>query len=155
MRFLYHNQNIRVEIPQFSSVSGLLVSLISKFFFKCLRGGEQKKLAIILFIYFSFFPYFYLFIYFFNFTILYWFCHTSTWIHHRYTHVPNPEPPSHLPPYIPLGHPSAPASSILYPASNLDWRFVSYMIVYMFQCHSPKSSPFYFILLIKSSKLNK
>ena len=46
-------------------------------------------------------------------------------------------PPSHT---IPLGHPSAPTSSILYPASNLDWRFVSYMILYMFQCHSPKSS---------------
>ena len=25
-------------------------------------------------------------------------------------------------------------------ALNLDWRFVSYMILYMFQCHSPKSS---------------
>ena len=34
----------------------------------------------------------------------------------------------------------APAPSILYPVSNIDWRFVSYMIVYMFQCHSPKSS---------------
>ena len=42
-------------------------------------------------------------------------------------------PPSHLPPYtIPLGHPSAPAPSILYLASNLDWQFVSYMILYMF-----------------------
>ena len=41
---------------------------------------------------------------------------------------------------IPLGHPSAPAPSILYPALNLDWRFISYMILYMFQCHSPKSS---------------
>ena len=30
--------------------------------------------------------------------------------------------PSHLPPHtIPLGHPSAPAPSILYHASNLDW----------------------------------
>ena len=29
---------------------------------------------------------------------------------------------------------------MLYPALNIDWRFVSYMIVYMFQCHSPKSS---------------
>ena len=27
------------------------------------------------------------------FTILYWFCHTSTWIHHRHTRVPHPEPP--------------------------------------------------------------
>ena len=50
-------------------------------------------------------------------------------------------PAFHLPPHtIPLGHPSAPSSSILYHASNLDWRFVSYMILYMFQCNSPKSS---------------
>ena len=49
--------------------------------------------------------------------------------------------PSHLPPHIiPLGHPSAPAPSILYPASNVDWQFTSYMILYMFQCHSPRSS---------------
>ena len=60
---------------------------------------------------------FYLFI-FLNFTILYWFCHTSTWIRHRCTRVPHPEPPSHLlPRTIPLGHPSAPAPSIPYPAS--------------------------------------
>ena len=37
--------------------------------------------------------------------------------------------PSHHPPHtIPLGHPSAPAPSFLYPASNLDWRFISYDI---------------------------
>ena len=70
------------------------------------------------------------------FTILYWFCHTSTWICHGYTRVPHPEPSSHLPPHtIPLGHPSAPAPSILYHASNLDWRFISYMILYMFHFH--------------------
>ena len=81
----------------------------------------------------------YLFLYF---TTLYWFCLTSTCIHHGCTRVPHPEPPSHLPPHtIPLGHPSAPAPSFLYPASNLDWQFVSYMILYMFQCHSPKSLP--------------
>ena len=40
----------------------------------------------------------------------------------QYTRVPNPEPLSHLPPHpIPLGYPSAPAPSIQYPASNLDW----------------------------------
>ena len=77
----------------------------------------------------------------FYFTILYLFCHTSTCICHGCTRVPHPEPPSHLPPHtIPLGYPSAPAPSFLYPASNLDWRFISYMILYMFQCHSPKSS---------------
>ena len=53
----------------------------------------------------------------------------------------NPEPPSHLLPHIiSLDHPRAPAPSILYPVSNIDWQFLSYTIVYMFQCHSPKSS---------------
>ena len=46
-----------------------------------------------------------------------------------------------LPPHtIPLGCPSAPAPSVQYRASNLDWWLVSYMILYIFQCHSPKSS---------------
>ena len=81
------------------------------------------------------------FILFFYFTIVYWFCHTSTWIHYGCTCVPNPEPSLHLPPHtIPLGHASAPAPSILYPTLNLDWWFISYLILYMFQCHSPKSS---------------
>ena len=83
----------------------------------------------------------FIFLIFFNFTILYWFCYTSTSIHHGCTRVPHPEPSSLLPPHtIPLGCPSAPAPSILYPASNLDWWFISYMILYMFKCHSPKLS---------------
>ena len=46
-----------------------------------------------------------------------------------------------LPPHpIPLGHPSAPALSTLSHTSNLDWWFISHMIIYMFQCHSLKSS---------------
>ena len=69
------------------------------------------------------FIFYYYFILFFNFTILYWFCHISTSIRHRYTRVPHPEPPSLLRPRtIPLGRPSAPAPSIQYRASNLDWR---------------------------------
>ena len=69
-----------------------------------------------------------------------WFCHTLTWIRHGCTWVPHPEPPFQLPPHpIPLCHPSAPAPSILYHASNLDWWFISHMIIYMFQCHSPIS----------------
>ena len=88
-----------------------------------------------------FFLFFLNFILFLNFTILYWFCQILKCIHHRYTCVPHPEPSSLLPPHtIPLGRPSAPAPSIQYRASNLDWRLISYVILYMFQSHSPKSS---------------
>ena len=89
-------------------------------------------------LYYYYYFQFYLFIYF---TILYWFCHTSTRIHHGCTCVPHPEPPSRLPPHpIPPGNPSAPGPNTLYHASNLDWRFVSHVIIYMFQRHSPISS---------------
>ena len=67
--------------------------------------------------------------FFFYFTILYWFCHTSTWIRHGCTRVPNPESPSHLPPHtIPLGHPSAQpqASCIL----HWTWTADSFLIWY-------------------------
>ena len=53
----------------------------------------------------------------------------------------NPPPTSHSTSslrIIPVHQPQAPC--MLHPASNIDWWFVSYMIVYMFQCHSPKSS---------------
>ena len=87
------------------------------------------------------FIFIYFLILFLNFTILYWFCQILKWIRHRYTCVFHHEPSSLLPPHIiPLGHPSAPAPSIQYRALNLDWRLVSYMILYMFQCYSPKSS---------------
>ena len=46
------------------------------------------------------------------------FCPTLTWISYGCTCVPHPDP-----------H-----------ASNLDWWSSSYMIIYMFQCYSPKSS---------------
>ena len=72
-------------------------------------NNSKKILFIYLFL-------FYLFIFF---TILHWFCHTLTWIRHGCTCVPHPELPSHLPPHpIPLVHPSAPAQSTLYHASN-------------------------------------
>ena len=45
-------------------------------------------------------------------------------------------PPS---PTLPLGRPRAPAPSIQYRALNLDWRLVSYIILYMFQCYFPNS----------------
>ena len=46
-------------------------------------------------------------------------------------------PPSRT---IPLNHPSAPAPSILHHASNLDWRSISHIIIYMFKCPSTISS---------------
>ena len=90
----------------------------------------------------------------FYFTILYWFCHTLTWIHHGYIQAPNPETPSHFPPHIiSLDHPHAPAPSILYPVSNIDWCFISYMIVYMFQCHSPNHPTLSLSLRVQKSVL--
>ena len=75
------------------------------------------------------------------FTILYWFCHTLTWISHGCTCVPHLELPSHLPPHpIPQRHASALALSTLSHASILDWWSVSHMIIYMLQCYSLKSS---------------
>ena len=105
---------------------------------KCKRMKLEHFLNICFLLSLLFFIYFILF---YNFTILYWFCHISTWIRHRYTRVPHPEPSSLLPLHtIPLGHPRAPAPNIQYHASNLDWRLVPYMILYMFQWHSPNSS---------------
>ena len=49
-----------------------------------------------------------------------------------------PLPPT--PHIISLDHPHTPAPRILYPILNIDWRFNSYTIVYMLQCHSSKSS---------------
>ena len=66
------------------------------------------------------------------------FCHMFTWISHGCACVPHPEPPSHLPPH-PISQ-GAPALSTLSHASNLDWWSISYKIIYVFQCHSLKSS---------------
>jgi len=111
------------------------------------------KVMSLLFIYLFFSLHVYLFIYIYIYIFFYWrliilqyyigwFCHTLTWICPGCTWVSLPEPPSHPPPplILPLGHPRAPALSIMYHASNLDWWFVSHMIIYMLQCHSPKSS---------------
>ena len=55
-----------------------------------------------------------------------------------YIYFPSwPPPPLHP---IPLGHPGAPALSTMSHVSSLDWRSVSHMIIYMFQCYSLKSS---------------
>ena len=62
------------------------------------------------------------------FAILYWFCHTLTWIHHGCTCIPKQEPPSHLPPHnIPLGHPSpciSPKHAVSFIGHRLVIRFL-------------------------------
>ena len=67
------------------------------------------------------------------------FCPTLSWISHRCTCVPHPDPPSTSHP-IPQGHPSAPALSTLSHTLNLDWRSISHTIIYIFQCYNLKSS---------------
>ena len=54
----------------------------------------------------------------------------------------HPEPPSYLPPHpIPQGHPSAPARSALSQCIKPGLViYFTYMIIYMFQCYSLKSS---------------
>ena len=81
---------------------------------------------------------------FFNFTILYWFCHISTWIRHRYTRVPHPEPSSLPVPslwVVPVHQPQA--SCIL----HWIWTGNSFLIWY-YTCfnaflpnHPPTPSP--------------
>ena len=80
-----------------------------------------------------FIPFFLIFIFtLFYFTILYWFCHTLTWIHHGCTCVPKHEPPPHRPPHnVSLGHHRAPAPSMLYPALDIDWQFNSILLFNM------------------------
>ena len=67
-------------------------------------------------------------------------CYPS-WISHECTCVTHPDPPFHFPPHpIPQGHLNAPALSTLSHTLNLDWRSISNMITYMFQCYTLKSA---------------
>ena len=60
---------------------------------------------------------------------------------------------THLPPHnISLGHPHAPAPRMLHPASDIDWRFNSYMIVYMLEY---KKNSFWQTLLAAASNLQR
>ena len=82
--------------------------------------------------------FFFLVFYFFNFKIFNSYMCSQTWkIFNSYMCSQTWTPPPHN---ISVGHPHAPAPSMLYSASDIDWQFNSYMIVYMLECHSPTSS---------------
>ena len=75
------------------------------------------------------------------------FCHTSTWINHRYTYVPpnHPDTPSLCPSHpIPLGCPRPQTLSAVLQASNFHWSSILHMVIYMFECYSLKSFHFAF-----------
>ena len=109
-------------LPMFSSRSFIISGVVFIYYF------------LLLFIYFLNFNFYFILQYCIGFAI-HW--HESTTGVHAF---PNMNPPPTFLPLTSLGHPRAPGPSMLYPALDIDWRFVSYMIVYMFQCHSPKSS---------------
>ena len=111
-------------------------------FIKCSHHFHSSNARVALHLQYLVLSGFYLFNFFFTLQYCIGFAthqHESTMGVHVFP-IPNPPPTYRSPHTIPLDHPSAPAPSILHPASNLDWQFISYMILYVFQCHSPKSS---------------
>ena len=80
-----------------------------------LGSSISFSVPIDLFHFLSFFFNCFIIIIIFYFTILYWFCHTSTFIYHRCTCVPHPEPPS---PYHPSG--SSQCKSLKLPVSCIE-----------------------------------
>ena len=117
---------------------GKVISLLSRFVIVFFQGA-----SVFLFLYFFALYLFFKILFLLYFALQYcigfaihW--HESAIGVHEFP-ILNP-PPTSQPHIISLDHPRAPAPSILYPVLNLDWRFVSYMIVCMFQCHSPKLS---------------
>ena len=75
-------------------VMSLLLNILSRLLITFLPRSKRLFFFFLIFI----FTLFYI-------SILYWFCHTLTWIHHGCTCVPKHEPPSHLPPHnIALGN---------------------------------------------------
>ena len=139
MRFLkwnLHKPHFKLLLSEVVIVHKVWQNLLSHYW------GINKNCINVLYTDHSFFFLFFCLLFLLYFTLQY--CMVLPYIDmnpHGCTCVPKHEPPSHLPPHnISLGHHRAPAPSMLYPASDIDWWFDSYMIVYMLQFHSPKSS---------------
>jgi len=68
------------------------------------------------------------------------FCHKLTWISHGFTCVPHPETPLPLPSRSHHSGSSQCTSPEHRVSCIMDWRSVSHMIIYTFQCYSLGSS---------------
>ena len=116
---VYLNRNI----PQIQIVLYLLFHNIG---YSILRNTLYS--LIHLHILFYYYYYFLIFIFtLFYFTILYWFCHTLTWIRHGCTWVPKHEPP--LPPPTPYHFSgSSPCTSPKHPVSCIKHRLAIHFL---------------------------
>ena len=76
---IFHNKKHACSLSIFSFMLSEFCDLLGRDF-----ALDYKMISSCFFCFFNFFKFY--------FTILYWFCHTSTWIHHGWTWVPNPEP---------------------------------------------------------------
>ena len=96
-----------------------------------LSHWTSREVPLEMFLFYFYFYFFFWVYFFFNLFITFILC---LFIFFFLTCVPKHEPPSHLPPHnISLGPPHAPAPSKLHPTSDMDWRFNSYMTVYMLE----------------------
>ena len=114
MHFFWNGLYVNSSIL-FSSLHYFQLCLI-KYLMHTLRFKNVSSFSflilVVLFIFQLFLFFFFLFIFLtiflnfiftlFYFTLLYWFCHTLTWIRHGCTWVPKHEPRSHLPLCLPL-----------------------------------------------------
>ena len=113
----------------------------------CSPPGVESTLSAVeeLSIFFFFFPYLLIF----NWIIIalqccVGFCHTSTWISHRYKDVPSPREP-HFPalPSHSSRLPQSTSLSSLSHIANFYWLSILHIIMYMFSCYSVHPTLFF------------